>query len=350
MKIFNRKVFLLKALSLILFTIVVLPIIHTGPVSAQVVSPVQGGHYAPGVLNIRDMAYPPSGLFVVWYNMFINSDKYIDKDGNEFKSLNLNQIHPALPNIDVDLGVNGFATVPGLFWGSNFTLPGGARYLVGISPNYVTADATIVTEMGIGIIDTTITRVAEDNVSGWSDLLIAPVGLSWAFEQFDVTAFYGFYAPVGKYETGGSDNVGLGFWTHQFQGFGYYYPFPSKATAVMLSLTYELNGKIKDADVKPGSRFSLEWGVSQYLSERLELGVQGGHNWQVSDDSGNGVFWDPAIHDRKSSIGFSVSYWPWKERLYVSLKYAFDFGIQQRFDNDCWIINLIFLPNLLTGE
>ena len=171
--------------------------------------------------------------------------------------------------------------------------PGGARYLAGISPSYMSADALIVTERG-GI-------------------------------------------------------TGLGFWMHQFRGFGYFYPLSEKATAVMFGLTYELNGKIKDSDATPGGRLSLEWGVSQYLSERLEVGVQGGHNWQVADDSGDGVYWDAGVHYRKSTVGFSAGFWTVPDWLYLSGRYLFDFGLRQRFKNDCWAVNVIFLTNVLTG-
>jgi hypothetical protein len=214
----------------------------------------------------------------------------------------------------------------------------------------MTADATVITETGGGIIDPTIKKVEEGTLSGFSDLYVVPLGLSWGFKQVDVGLYYGFYAPTGRYETGADDNLGLGFWTHQFQGYGYFYPSPSRATAFMVGLTYEANSHIKDADVKPGNRFSLEWGVSQYLSETVELGVQGGHNWQVSDDTGKDVFWDASIHDRKSTIAFSAGWWPWKNKLNLQLKYGFDFGVRQRFKANIWTLNLIFITNALTGS
>jgi hypothetical protein len=315
--------------------------------TGQVVSPLQSGHYAPGVTNVRDMAQPPPGLFVIWYNLFISTDSYYDRDGNELNTLALSQIDPALPDVDFKVDLNAFATVPALFWASSFSVLGG-RYMVGISPNYTTANGTIVSE--VGLVDTTITEVEEGSVSGISDLFVVPAGLSWGFKQSDITLTYGFYAPTGKYTTGADDNVGLGFWTHQFQGYGYYYPFPSRATALMVGLTYELTSKIEDRDMNPGNRFTLEWGLSQYLSERFEVGVQGGHNWQISDDSGKDVFWDSSFRDRKSTVAFSAGYWPWQNRLYLSVKYAFDFGIRQRFKNKYWMINLIFLTNALTGS
>ena len=305
------------------------------PASAQVISPSQTGHYAPAVINVRDMAFPPPGLFVLCYNLWLGSDTYIDRYGNE------------LPD-ELKLDASAFATVPAVFWGSTFTLLGGARYLVGISPNYFTADGRVIIEAGEG--DSTVTRVEEGSVSGWSDLFVEPLGLSWGLEKFDINVSYGFTAPTGRYETGADDNVGLGFWTHQFQGYGYYYPVPSRATAIMLGLTYELNGKIKDADVTPGDRFSLEWGVSQYLTDQFELTVQGGHNWQISDDSGGDVYWDPSFHDRKNTVAFGGSFWPWVDWLDLSLKYAFDFGARGRLEADYWMLNVTFLTHVLTGE
>jgi len=79
------------------------------------------------------------------------------------------------------------------------------------------------------------------------------------------------------------------------------------------------------------------------------LGVQGGHNWQIGDDTGGDVYWDPTVHDRKSTLAFSANYWPWKERLSIALKYGFDFGIKQRFKNTTWMLNLVLIPNVLTG-
>jgi hypothetical protein len=334
----------------ILFTIIGMFLITLSSAYGQVVSPLQSGHYSPAVANIRDFATPPPGLFVLWYNVYASSDKYIDRDGNEFNSIRLDQIHPNLPNIDVDLKMDGFASIPSLFWASHYKLLGGARYMAGIAANYISADASLVTERSGIIIDTTYTRKVEGKNSGFSDLLVVPLGLSWGLDKFDFTFLYGLAIPTGKYETGSSENLGLGFWTHQFQGFGYFYPVPDKSTAIMMGLTFEFNGKIKDADVKPGNRFYLEWGISQYLSEQFELGIQGGHNWQISDDTGDDVYWDPGYHDRKSTIAFNAGYWPWKQRLSLTLKYGFDFGVRQRFKNNSWMLNILFIPNVLMGE
>ncbi len=81
-----------------------------------------------------------------------------------------------------------------------------------------------------------------------------------------------------------------------------------QATAFMTGLTYELNSGIKDVDVNPGNRLSLEWGVSQYFNSWFEFTIHGAHNWQITDDTGTDVFWDPAAHDRKNSLMLNVTF------------------------------------------
>ncbi len=168
--------------------------------------------------------------------------------------------------------------------------------------------------------------------------------------SFNLTTTYSFAAPTGRYTTGADDNIGLGFWTHMFQGFGYYYPFEHQATAFMAGLNYELNGSIKDADVKSGNRLSLEYGLSQYLTEWFEFSVHGAHNWQITDDSGSDVFWDPTAHDRKSSLMLGAGFWPWAGRLQLTARWGFDYDARQRFDNSNVMLNVIFVTGLLDGR
>lgn len=332
---------LLKFIFTFLFVFIVVP----NNVKAQTASPMQSGHYLPAFTNIRDMAQPPPGFFILVYNNLSFTDTYFDRNGDKFKTLSLSEIDPNFPDLEVDPDLNAFVSVPAFFWASNFQILGGARYMAGITPVYMSAGGSVILENE----DSDLHEKSSGSVSGFSDLMFVPLGLSWGFEKYDLTFMYSVTAPTGRYETGGTENLGLGFWTNQFQGFGYYYPKPDKSTALMLGLTYELNGEIKDIDVKPGNRFSLEYGISQYLSERLEVGIQGGHNWQVSDDEGDDVFWDPRYHDQKSSLYFSAAYWVWKQRLQLNFKYGFDYNVKQRFKTNAFMLNITFMTNALDG-
>ena len=323
---------------------------NNNPANAQAVSPFQTGHYMPAFSHVRDMGKPPPGFFVLLYNYLAFTDTYVDRDGNHYNSIPLDMLDPALPPVDLSIKLNSFATVPAFFWASSFEFLGGANLLVGVVPLYSTSKASFITEARGGVQDTIYNTAGDARVSGFGDLFVQPLGLCWGFNQFDLTLTYGFTAPTGRYTTGADDNVGLGFWTHQVQAWGNYYPVADQSTALVLGLTYELNGFEKDADFNPGNRFSLEWGVSQYVSERLELAVMGGHNWQVTDDRGSEVYWDPSLHDRKSSLAFTAGYWVWPGRMQLTGKYAFDFGIRQRFKTNFFMLNMTFITNALTGS
>ena len=352
---------------------VALLVFGSGPVHAQAVSPaspLQPSHYIPGLAGIRDAVTPPPGLFVIWYNYGFISNRFIDRNGNVVDSLRQG-------NVAVDLDVSMWATSPLIAFSSRRAVLGGARYIVGIAPNFFQSSCKLVTQRYAGIDDTTITQVSEGSLGGWSDLVVVPLGLSWAFGRFsedasnpfaglsdeeifeqyglppprhwNVSFFYWFAAPTGRYETGASDNLGFGFWTHAFQLFGYWYPRSDQAAALEAGLTFETHSRIKDRDVRPGDRLSLEYGASMFVNPWLELGIGGAHNWQISDDTGDDVYWDPNVHDRKSMLNFTVGALPtpW---LYVVGKYGFDYGARQRFDGHNFVLNLTFITGWLDGR
>ena len=115
---------------------------------AQEVSPAQGGHYSPAVANIRDRAIPPPGLFVLWHNGYTTGITYIDYDGRNLNTARLYQIYPWLPTIDVSLELSAIAGIPNVYWASQSTVRGGARYMAGVSFNYDSADVSVNTEKG----------------------------------------------------------------------------------------------------------------------------------------------------------------------------------------------------------
>lgn len=336
----------MKKTLLIIALCILTSITNTILVNAQRVSPVQGGRYVTGVQNVRDRAAVVPGFFPIWYNMLSSGDTYVNMDGDEFT--NLKQLFPNL-DIDVNLEVDALASIPMLFWAAPKKILGGAHYLAGISFNYVSMKGTFTTSRE-GIIVGEQEHVIDFDASGFGDMSFIPLGLSWGLEKTDFMFMYNITAPTAKFDIEADDNLGVGYWTHQIQGFGYYYPVQDKSSALMLGMTYEMNGEIKDTEVTPGSRYTLEWGISQYLSDRFELAVQGGHNWQVGDDKGDGVYWNPSLHDRKSNLGITANYWAMQQKLALSVKYGFDYGARANFLTNYWMFNILFIPNILTGS
>jgi hypothetical protein len=95
-------------------------------------------------------------------------------------------------------------------------------------------------------------QLSETVDTSFSDMLTRPLDLGWHTSHSDVAAGLQLYLPTGRYERGGSDNIGKGMWAYEpFVGATFY--FDEKRTASFATTAYwELHGKKKDSDVKVG--------------------------------------------------------------------------------------------------
>jgi hypothetical protein len=312
------------------------------------VSAYQAGAYQAGVMNVRDLApVPGGGLIIIDYSFWNNSTSYVDRFGNDITHFEL-EYDGAKTEIDLTQQISGYTNVPVLFYASSFKLLG-ATYMASINPSFISSGYKM--NMHASLSDTTV--ITAGNTGGFGDLAIMPVGLGWSFQdKVDFSLFYTFYAPTGRYETGAADNVGRGYWTHQIQLPTYFY-LMEKATALFVMPTFETNSNVKDSDVRPGSRFSIEYGISQYLTSWLELEILNGHNLQISDDSGDDVWWQDTnleVRDQASTVSFGAGVWPLEGQLNLRLKYAMDYGVRQRYKSNFLSFSVIYIPGLFTGE
>jgi len=324
--------------SIILFTFFILVTFNS---NAQQVSAYQAGAYQPGIMNVRDLVAAESqGIIFIDYNYWNSSDGYYDINGDKIESLTIGS-----SILNLETNISGYINVPVFYYATDLKILGG-RYAVSVAP-------TILSSNVLTNIHTENNEViSTNNTNGFGDLAFSPLGLSWAKDKFDVTFTYTAYAPVGKYKTGADDNIGKGYWTHQFQTPFYLY-FKEKATAFFLMPTFEMNGQVKDSDVRPGNRFTVEYGASQYVTSWLELEILNGHNWQVGDDKGDDVWWKNTQlydKDKTSTVSFGVGAWPWAGRLNTRLKYAMDYGTKQRYKSNFWSFSFLYIPNLFTGK
>jgi len=177
--------------------------------------PILSGGYLPRIMGVRDYANPRTdGLFVIDYNIFLSAYTYYDRDGNTSNSIDL--IPELGGSIPIDVDIYGYINSLMFVYASpKLEFLGNAQYLFIAAPNFTT------TSLGLGLGELTSGRTNEGGASGFGNITVAPFMLSWGSEKFDLTTGYLFVAPTGKYETGGSDNVGLGYWSHLVQAAAY---------------------------------------------------------------------------------------------------------------------------------
>jgi len=253
--------------------------------------------------------------------------------------------------LDVDLDV--YVVAPGIMWSSQREFLGFRYAAYGLLPFANTSiGASLTTQTGSG-------RSGEESQFSIGDWFIQPVWLGWAAPHWDVALGYGLYLPIGKYDTEqvqlpapigeitaeAADNIGLGFWTHQFQGSAAWLPWPDRRTAVAGALTWEVHGEKKDFDLTPGQNLALNWGVSQYLPAKadksliLEVGATGYNSWQVTDDSGADAR-NASVHDEVHAVGVQAGlvHVPW--RANVSLRYLYEYAATDRFQGQSIGLNV----------
>ena len=305
------------------------------------------GHFAPGVLNIRDFSVPEPGVYFAVYNYAYTTDRLNDRHGDDVDSVT---VGPATLGLDVDFDM--YALAPTLIWVSDWKILG-AKYAAYVSPSFanLSLGAALATATGSGRdVDTAGFDVA--------DLFVQPIWLGWTFDHFDFALGYGFYAPVGAYKTENvtlpvigtievedANNTGLGFWTNQIQGSATWLPFVNKATAVTAVLTYEIHENKQHFDINPGQNLTLNWGISQYLPLRkdqsllLEVGPLGYSTWQVSDDRGSDVA-DPGVRDDAHAAGgqIGLTYVPWS--VVLNFHATQEFSSQARFQGTGYTVSL----------
>ncbi len=341
-----------KYAQIILSFLLVAGIKSKAQLNKPLVSPLQTGHYSPGSMNIRDEADPAPdyGLTVLDYNTYQYGNKFYDKNGKQVTQIK----GPAGNLVNLDPDVSGYNNTLMFQWAFKRKILG-ATYFCAASIPFETVNTNLVYSK-IGNIDSLHqSGNVSGKVSGFSDASVSPLALSWRLKNMDISMGWMIYAPSGQFSEGGSNNTGFGFWSNIFQVFGYWYPEklkgqPSETLAVMLGASFEATGTIKGSDVEPGNRFSLDYGIEQYLSDNFSVGIYGSNNWQVTEDRGSQVYWDASVKDRLGTWGFQLGYWLWANRLQALGKCGFSYGAVQRFQQNLLEINLIFVTNALAGN
>jgi hypothetical protein len=279
------------------------------------------GHYTAGVPDAHDFFVPPEGLYFAQYNYFYQTDSFRDRNGNPLDHLIVPPRLRPPSTLPLDVDLNQVALSPAILWAPHFTLLG-ARYgafLVLTGANASVSAA--VEEINKG-------RQFE---TGWgfADLFVQPLWLQWSLWRLDLAASYGFYAPTGRFSPGATDNIGLGFWTQQWQLAGALYFDEARTFSLIMVQTWEYNSKVSGMDLRPGSRLSLNWALSKiWLDGMLETDVLGYDQWQVGFDQGaDQVRLLAGVLDSVHAAGLQLGIPKWG----VSLKYLHEFEARQRF-------------------
>jgi hypothetical protein len=310
------------------------------------------GHFNGGVLNLGDYVMPEPGVYAALYPYFYTTDRPNDGDGDRIDQVTVRAPGGgASVTLDVDVDVDMVALSPTPIYATE--LPWlELRYGALAAPSF----ANFSLEGGLSVANGRGGNVDAHSV-GAGDLYVQPLWLARSFDHWDLGFAYGFWAPVGRYDTErvallvvgpvkveASDNVGFGFFSQQLQGSAAWYPMERKGTVLVGALTFETHGEKEGFDLTPGEDRTLNWGASQMLplcakkSLLLELALVGYDTWQLSDDSGSDA---DGTRDPVHAIGgrLGVTHLPWGAAL--NLHGFYEYAARNRFQGGSFGASLV---------
>ena len=187
-----------------------------------------------------------------------------------------------------------------------------------------------------------------------SDLLVRPLDLGWHTKRADVSAGFQIYMPTGRYERGGSDNIGKGMWTYEpFVGTTVY--FDEKRTLSLATTAYwELHGNKKDTDVQVGQILSLQGGLGKsFLGGGLIVGAAYYAQWKLTEDQlaefelPGGSPIDLAVRGKHEVFAFGPDVTlpvASKSKLFalVNIRYLWESGAQLKTEGQTLVMNATF--------
>jgi hypothetical protein len=172
---------------------------------------------------------------------------------------------------------------------------------------------------------------------GFADSYYQPFILAWQRKRADIRAIYGFLAPTGRFNAGGSNNVGSGYWTQVVSAGETIYLTENERTALSVFEMYEFHTTQQGTGIRPGQNFDLDYSLTQVFSMqkelRLQVGPIGYSQWQTTDKRGPGVTAaEGTSHYRVNALGVGVNAVLPLRKVSLGFKYFREFSNRSTFE------------------
>jgi hypothetical protein len=294
--------------------------------SADLAHAQYAGHNTKGDFGLQSGSQPPPGLYLV-------APMYYRYDADSLKNRDGDTVSID-PEERGSLDVNAY--VLGLVWVSEFKILG-ANYSFQIFPAFM--DSTL---------EVPILGLEEGVDTGLTDLYFQPVNLGWHTDRADFIAGLGVFAPTGKYEQGGSENLGLGMWSFELFAGTTVYLDQAKSWHFATIAFFETHTEKEDTDIKVGNLLTLEGGLGKsFMDGAINVGAAYYAQWKLSDDDfgfdidlpdGRGVG-KHQVYGAGPEVTIPIAT---KKKLYgfLNARYFWEFGAESTLEGKSLVVTL----------
>jgi hypothetical protein len=234
-----------------------LTVLPAVPAQAQL-----NGSHSLGDFGVQSGSQPVPGFYAALF--------YLRYDTDTIKNANGDTIRPA-PSSPGSIGI--YAAAP-LFWYVSKAKVLGANY-----------GAMMVLPFANASLEAPAFTLSNTVDTSFTDMLVRPLDLGWHATHADIAVGFQFYIPTGRYEQGGSDNIGKGMWTYEpFLGATVYFD-EKKSFSLATTAYWEFHGNKEDTNVKVGQILTLEGGLGKsFLGGGLIIGAAYYAQWKLTED------------------------------------------------------------------
>jgi hypothetical protein len=289
------------------------------------------GSHTLGDFGVQAATQPQPGFYASLFYVRYDADTIKDADGNT------RRLSPDSP------GSIGIAAAAPILWYVSDAKVLGANY--GFMAVLPFANAALeAPAFGLGrTIDT-----------GFADMLIRPLDLGWFTKRADVAAGFQFYAPSGRYEPAGSQNLGKGMWTYEpFAGTTLYLD-ERRTVSIATTAFWEFHSEKEDTNVKVGQLLTLEGGAGKsFLGGGLIIGAAYYAQWKLTEDRlasfvlpGGGAF-EPRLANKHRVFGFGPDVTlpvASQRKLFalVNVRYFWETGAKSKTEGQTLVVTATF--------
>ena len=277
------------------------------------------GQNVKGDVGLKAGTQAPPGLYVAVPLWFYTADQVKDRSGNEL-------LRGSLDAAVFGVALNAVTTRK--VFGANY----GVLVVLPWANNRVQGAADFDANPGAGL----------------TDLYVQPINLGWHLPRADLTAAYGLFVPIGRYEDGADNNTGLGMWAQEFLFGATVFLDDSRTLHAATTATFDIQSSKEDSDTKVGNILNLEGGVgADFLGGGLTAGLAYYGTFKVSDDRFDRRAQDLFIRGRNRvwGLGPEVTLAIAARRTvygFVTLRYQWEMGARTTTEGAAWNILATF--------